>query len=154
MAHVIDVLTHPAWLVAYREHGLPRFANFKPYVDNPTPSGWPHSPAQRQVGGAFSWDEVKRYRDRWSGRWCSRASCIRRTPRRRCRSAIDGILVSNHGGRQIEALPAAIDALPAIVAEVGGRATVLFDSGVRSGPDIVRALALGAKAAFAGKAFL
>jgi L-lactate dehydrogenase (cytochrome) len=67
---------------------------------------------------------------------------------------VDGIFVSNHGGRQIEALPAAIDALPAIVKQVGKRATVMMDSGIRSGTDVVRAYALGAAAAFAGKAFL
>jgi L-lactate dehydrogenase (cytochrome) len=67
---------------------------------------------------------------------------------------VDGIIVSNHGGRQVEALPASIDALPAIVRQVGKRATLLLDSGVRSGSDIVRACALGASAAFAGKAFL
>jgi len=62
--------------------------------------------------------------------------------------------VSNHGGRQIEALPAPIDCVPAVVKAVGGRATVLFDSGVRSGTDVARALALGAQGALAGKAFL
>ena len=67
---------------------------------------------------------------------------------------IDGILVSNHGGRQIEALPPPIDCVPAIAKAVGSKATVLFDSGVRSGTDVARALALGANAALAGKAFL
>ncbi len=62
--------------------------------------------------------------------------------------------MSNHGGRQIEALPAPIDCVPAIVKAVGSTATVLFDSGVRSGTDVARALALGAHAALAGKAFL
>ena len=67
---------------------------------------------------------------------------------------VDGMFVSNHGGRQIEALPAPIDVLPAIVKQVGKRATVMYDSGIRSGTDVVRAYALGAAAAFAGKAFL
>jgi len=67
---------------------------------------------------------------------------------------VDGIVVSNHGGRQVEALPAPIDVLPAIARAVGSRVTVMLDSGVRSGLDVVRAVALGADAAFAGKAFL
>jgi L-lactate dehydrogenase (cytochrome) len=62
--------------------------------------------------------------------------------------------VSNHGGRQIVALAPSIDCLPAIVTAVGKKATVLLDSGIRSGQDVMRALALGAKAAFAGKSFL
>jgi L-lactate dehydrogenase (cytochrome) len=67
---------------------------------------------------------------------------------------LDGIVVSNHGGRQIEALPAPIDTLPAIAAAVGKRMTVIYDSGVRSGVDVARAIALGAEACLAGKAFL
>jgi L-lactate dehydrogenase (cytochrome) len=67
---------------------------------------------------------------------------------------VDGIWVSNHGGRQIEALVPSIDAVPGIVAAVGRKATVLVDSGVRSGQDVMRALAVGANAAFAGKSFL
>jgi L-lactate dehydrogenase (cytochrome) len=67
---------------------------------------------------------------------------------------VEGIWVSNHGGRQIEALAPSIDCLPAIAAAVGKKATILLDSGIRSGQDVMRALALGADAAFAGKSFL
>ncbi len=67
---------------------------------------------------------------------------------------IDGIWVSNHGGRQIEALTPSIDCLPAVAAAVGKKATILLDSGIRSGQDVMRALALGADAAMAGKSFL
>jgi L-lactate dehydrogenase (cytochrome) len=67
---------------------------------------------------------------------------------------VDGVWVSNHGGRQIEALTTSIDVLPAIAAAVGKKATILLDSGIRSGQDVMRALALGANAAFAGKSFL
>jgi isopentenyl diphosphate isomerase/L-lactate dehydrogenase-like FMN-dependent dehydrogenase len=67
---------------------------------------------------------------------------------------VDGIVVSNHGGRQLDGAVAAIDVLPAIVAAVGGRMPVLFDSGVRRGSDIVKALALGADFVFCGRATL
>ena len=67
---------------------------------------------------------------------------------------VDGIFVSNHGGRHFDGAPATIDVLPAIVAAVGSRTTVMIDSGIRGGLDIVRALALGAKAAFSGRPFL
>jgi L-lactate dehydrogenase (cytochrome) len=67
---------------------------------------------------------------------------------------VDGIWVSNHGGRQIEAVVPSINALPAIVSAVGKKATIVIDSGVRSGQDVMRALTLGADAAFAGKSFL
>jgi L-lactate dehydrogenase (cytochrome) len=67
---------------------------------------------------------------------------------------VDGIVVSNHGGRQVEGLPASIDVLPAISRAVGGRAVVMLDSGIRTGLDVVRGLVLGADAVLAGKAFL
>lgn len=67
---------------------------------------------------------------------------------------IDGILVSNHGGRQFDAAPASIDMLPAVVAAVGGRATVMLDSGVVAGVDVMRALALGARGTLSGRAFM
>ena len=67
---------------------------------------------------------------------------------------IEGIWVSNHGGRRVEALPPAIDVLPAIATEVGSRTTPIMDSGIRSGTDVVRAAARGAQSTFAGKAFL
>ena len=67
---------------------------------------------------------------------------------------VDGVVVSNHGGRQLEGAPATVDVLPAIVNAIGKEATILFDSGIRSGLDVVRVMALGAKAALSGRAFM
>lgn len=74
--------------------------------------------------------------------------------RRAADHGVDAIVVSNHGGRQLDASEATIDALPDIVAAVGDRMTVLFDSGIRRGTDVVKALALGAKAVLVGRATL
>ena len=110
--------------------------------------------ARREIQGAFTWDEVRGYRDRWKGTLIVKGILHPQDAETAVALGVDGIIVSNHGGRQVEALPASIDAVPAIARQVGKRATVLMDSGVRSGSDIVRACALGASAAFAGKAFL
>jgi L-lactate dehydrogenase (cytochrome) len=104
--------------------------------------------------GGFTWDEVGRYRDRWKRPLVVKGVLHPADAERAIALGVDGVIVSNHGGRQIDALPSAIDALPAVVAAAGGRASVMMDSGVRSGVDVTRALALGASAAFAGKAFL
>ena len=107
------------------------------------------------MGGAFSWEEIARYRDKWKGPLLIKGILHPADAEKAVSLGIDGIWVSNHGGRQIEALVPSIDALPAIVAAVGkNRATIVLDSGVRSGQDVMRAVALGANAAFAGKSFL
>jgi L-lactate dehydrogenase (cytochrome) len=108
----------------------------------------------REMSGSFTWEEVKRYRDLWKGPMVLKGVMHPDDARQAVEIGIDGIQVSNHGGRQFEAAPAAIDVLPAIAKAVGDKATVLFDSGVRSGIDVLRVLACGAKAALAGRPFL
>ena len=88
---------------------------------------------RREMGGAFTWDEVARYRDRWKGPLVLKGILHPDDAESAIALGVDGIVVSNHGGRQVEALPASIDVLPAIVARSAARATVMIDSGVRSG---------------------
>jgi len=149
-----QIMRAPGWAAAIVKHGMPRFASLRSYA-GPNPSlNDVIAFARREIRGAFTWDEVREYRDRWKGKLLVKGILHPQDAEIAVSLGVDGIIVSNHGGRQIEALPAAIDALPAIVRQVGARATVLMDSGVRSGSDVVRACALGAAAAFVGKAFL
>ena len=154
LAILAQILRAPGWVMALRKYGIPRFANLRSYVGENASLNEVIAFGQREMRGAFTWDEVKMYRDRWKGALIVKGILHPQDAEMAVSLGVDGIVVSNHGGRQIEALPAPIDALPAIARQIGKRATVLVDSGVRSGSDVVRACALGAAAAFAGKAFL
>jgi L-lactate dehydrogenase (cytochrome) len=154
LAILSQIARAPGWALAVLKHGVPRFASLRSYVGANASLNEVIAFARREMQGAFTWDEVRMYRDRWKGTLVVKGILHPQDAEIAVSLGVDGIIVSNHGGRQIEALPAAIDALPSIVRQVGNRATVIMDSGVRSGSDVVRACALGAAAAFAGKAFL
>ncbi len=148
-----SILASPGWLAAMRRYGVPRLASFKRYAPNAGLAEMTEF-VRKQSFGAFTWDEVAMYRNVWKRPLLVKGIMHPSDAERAVAIGCDGIVVSNHGGRQVEALPAPIDALPAVAAKVGNRATVLMDSGVRSGMDVVRAVALGADAAFLGKGFM
>jgi (S)-mandelate dehydrogenase len=150
---IMQMAMAPAWSMALRKNGIPRFSNLRAYAGDVSINDMVAF-ARREMGGAFTWEEVAQYRDRWKGTLIVKGIMHPEDAEKALSLGVDGMFVSNHGGRQIEALPAPIDVLPAIVKQVGKRATVMMDSGIRSGTDVVRAYALGAAAAFAGKAFL
>jgi L-lactate dehydrogenase (cytochrome) len=149
---IYEVLTSPAWLLTLLRKGQPDFVNMAPYAGRGRTAIADF--ITREMGGSFTWDEVKRYRDVWNGPLVVKGVLHPDDALQAVSVGVDGIQVSNHGGRQFEAAPAAIDVLPAIAQAVRDRATLLFDSGVRSGIDVLRALALGAQVALAGRPFL
>jgi len=149
-----EMAIRPKWLLALLRNGYPRFATIRSYVGERAGTNDVIRFARSEMGGAFSWEEVARFRERWKGPMMVKGILHPDDAEKAVALGVDGIWVSNHGGRQIEALMPSIDCLPGIVAAVGKRATIVFDSGIRSGQDVMRALALGADAAFAGKSFL
>jgi (S)-mandelate dehydrogenase len=151
---VCGILASPGYLRSLWKHGQPRFGNLRPYAAATADVNEVVAFVRREMGGAFTWDEIAKYRERWKRPLVVKGILHPADAEKCVALGVDGIMVSNHGGRQVEGLPATIDALPAIARAVGGRATLLLDSGIRSGLDVVRAVALGADAAFVGKAFL
>ena len=150
----LDALLSPPWMLSMFRNGIPRFACFKPYLSKNADIVEATKFIQREGGGAFTWEEIARYRDKWKKPMLVKGILHPKDAERAVSLGLDGIVVTNHGGRQIEALPASIDVLPEIASTVGKNITIIFDSGIRSGIDVARAIAAGADAALSGKAFL
>jgi isopentenyl diphosphate isomerase/L-lactate dehydrogenase-like FMN-dependent dehydrogenase len=103
---------------------------------------------------AKTWDDLVWLREQWDGPIALKGVLHPDDARRAADAGIDGVVVSNHGGRQIDGEISSLDALPGVVEAVGERMTVLFDSGVRTGSDVIKALALGAKAVLLGRPYV
>ena len=109
---------------------------------------------QSQFDASVTWQDLERYRAQWKGRLIVKGIMDAEDARQAVALGADALVVSNHGGRQLDGAPSSISMLPQIVDAVQGRAEVLLDSGVRSGMDILKARALGAQAALIGRAWL
>ncbi|HUQ25921.1 MAG TPA: alpha-hydroxy acid oxidase [Burkholderiales bacterium] len=149
-----DVIFKPAWLLDYLRHGRPGMANLEGYQFS-TPAGTDIVTAVgREMDAGLDWDYIKRLRDLWPRRLLLKGVERPDDAERAAAIGCDGVVVSNHGGRQLDGAAATLDALPAVAAAVGTKITVLMDGGVRRGADILKARALGAQAVLTGRATL
>ena len=152
----VDVLCHPRWIRdVLVPDGLPRLANLADYLpagQRDVRSGMRHIASQ--MDASLTWDDVAWLRERWKGTLIVKGILDPDDALRAVRSGADGIVVTNHGGRQLDGTATPLDVLEAIVRACGSRATVIVDSGFRRGTDILKALALGAHAVMIGRPVL
>ena len=152
---MLEALLHPAWLAGYLTTGrMPRFGNFAPYAADGNSARTVWNFMTSHLPGTLLWDDVERYRRLWKGRLVIKGVLHPGDALRCVELGADGIIVSNHGGRQLDRGPASVDMFPLGRAAVGNRVTLMLDSGIRRGSDIVTALCLGADFTFVGRATL
>lgn len=154
---VCDMALHPSWTIgvmgAYlRDRGMPRHENYPAEFQRSITSDAGNRTAMRNDSLCF--EDINRLRDIWPGTLIIKG-VMRADDAVRCAEmGADGIIVSNHGGRNLDSAPPTLEILPEIAAAVGERVPIILDSGIRRGSDIVKALALGAKAVLTGRATL
>ncbi|MGI9426534.1 MAG: alpha-hydroxy acid oxidase [Hyphomicrobiaceae bacterium] len=143
----------PEWSLATLRHGTPRFRGVEKYVSAKDLQNMTAFIGQG-LGGTLDWDYLRDVRREWDGPIVVKGLLDLGDVQRALDEGVDGIGVSNHGARQTDAAPPPIAVLPRVKEAVGDRAKIIFDSGIRSGLDIARALALGADFVLAGRAFM
>jgi L-lactate dehydrogenase (cytochrome) len=149
-----DLLSHPQWLLDVAVKGKPlMFGNLTTAVPDarslPEFKAWVDS----QFDPRITWQDLTWVRENWPGRIVLKGILDVEDAREAAKAGVDGIVVSNHGGRQLDGVAASIAALPRIADAVGNELEILMDGGVRSGLDVVKALALGARACMLGRAW-
>ncbi len=150
----LEALTHPGWLMEYMRTGTPLIENWAPYAGAGANADQVADFVAHQMPSIPTWEDLEKFRKLWPRHLVVKGILHPDDARRAADIGVDGIIVSNHGGRQLDRAPASLEALPAIRKAVGDRVTIMLDSGVRRGADILIALALGARFVFCGRATL
>ncbi|HEY2186195.1 MAG TPA: alpha-hydroxy acid oxidase [Xanthobacteraceae bacterium] len=154
LANLIDIASKPAWALSILQGKRKTFGNLAGYVrgmeDVASLAQWTNS----QFDPALSWKDVEWVRSLWPGRLILKGILDVEDAKVAARTGATALVVSNHGGRQLDGAPSSISALPRIADAVGSEIEVMFDGGIRTGKDLLRALALGARSCLIGRAFV
>ena len=153
LRNLLDVATKPKWATQVLFGKRKTFGNLvdrMPHTGLATLSQW----ISTQFDASVTWKDIDWVRERWPGKLVIKGILDAEDARQAASLGVDGLIVSNHGGRQLDGASSTIAALPAVVEAVQGRCEVLLDGGVRSGQDVLKAVALGARGAMTGRAFL
>ncbi len=146
-----EALTHPAWMYAYYTGPKLTVSNWAKYIPTARSEEDVLEFFAQQVPAPATMDDIKWIRDLWPRKLVVKGIMHPDDARRAAAAGVDGIMVSNHGARQMDRSPSPIEVLPAIVDAVGDKMTVMFDSGIKHGADIITAMAMGAKFCFVGR---
>lgn len=154
LRNILQIMGKPEWAVRTLLHGQPDFATMKKYM----PKGLNMKKLGQYMNQTFSGrmneEKIAPIRDRWKGKIVLKGVATEEDTGMAIRLGLDGIIVSNHGGRQLDAGQSSVHSLVPIVQKYAGQIKIMLDSGVRSGPDVARALASGAEFAFLGRSFM
>jgi L-lactate dehydrogenase (cytochrome) len=150
----LDLVSHPTWVLDVPIGGKPlTFGNLEQAVPGARSPAAFRTWVDGQFDPSVTWEDIAWVRKNWTGRLVVKGVLDPEDARRALDVGVDGVVVSNHGGRQLDAVPSTARALPGVVDAVGDQLEVLADGGVRSGLDVVKLLALGAKAVLVGRAW-
>lgn len=154
LPNLFNMMTKPRWalgMLGTRRHGFGNIVGHARSVsDMSSLSAW----TQEQFDPSLNWSDLEWIKQRWGGKLILKGIQDVEDARLAVDSGADALIVSNHGGRQLDGAPSSITALPAIVAAVGDKIEVHMDGGIRSGQDVLKARALGARGTYIGRAFL
>jgi L-lactate dehydrogenase (cytochrome) len=152
--NILNLMTKPRWCMNILGTKRRQFGNIVGHASNVSDMSSLSSWTSQQFDPALSWDDVEWIKKRWDGKLIIKGIMDPEDARLAVQSGADALIVSNHGGRQLDGAQSSIGALPAIVDAVGRQIEVHMDGGIRSGQDVIRALALGAKGVYIGRPFL
>ncbi|MDB5851059.1 MAG: alpha-hydroxy-acid oxidizing enzyme [Rhodoferax sp.] len=152
--HIVEGLTHPHWAWQMLRGGLPEFENVRGLMGQESAGLTIAAKVGQSLDAAYSWDDLARLRARWPRKLLVKGVLHPADAVRLAALGVDGLWVSNHGGRQLDGAIASADALPRLAAALNGKLPLVIDSGVRRGVDALKARALGAQAVAVGRAAL